>query len=88
MGNVIISNFMNIVAFYLSDAVSRDFVSKYFGIAYLDYSFSPGNRHANAQREGYVVEDWDQMNLEMGQAFVKVAGTNPIRYKFRLYKED
>lgn len=88
LGNVIISNFMNIVAFYLSDAISRDFVSKYFGLAYLDYSFSSGSRHFNTQREGHVVEDWEQMNLEMGQAFVKIAGLDPIKYKFRLYKED
>ena len=88
LGNVIISNFMNVISFYLSDAVSRDFVSKYFGLAYQDFNFSSGNGYCNSQREGYVVEDWDILNLSMGQAFVKLAGLDPIKYRFRIFKED
>lgn len=88
LGNVIISNFMNIISFYLSDAVSRDFVSKYFGLAYQDFNFSSGNGYCNTQREGYVVEDWDILKLSMGQAFVKLAGLDPIKYRFRIFKED
>ena len=88
LGNVIISNFMNIISFYLSDAVSRDFVSKYFGLAYQDFNFSSGNGYCNSQREGYVVEDWDILKLSMGQAFVKLAGLDPIKYRFRIFKED
>ena len=88
LGNVIISNFMNVIVFYLSDAVSRDFVSKYFGLAYQDFNFSSGNGYCNTQREGYVVEDWDILKLSMGQAFVKLAGLDPIKYRFRIFKED
>lgn len=38
------------------------------------------------QREGHVVEDWDVLNLEVGQAVINLTMDRPIRFKFKFRK--
>ena len=38
------------------------------------------------QREGHVVEDWDVLNLEVGQAVINLTTDRPIRFKFKFRK--
>lgn len=86
LGNVILSNFMNVVVFYLSDAISREFVGKYFGKIYIAYNYQSGNDNGDAQREGFVIDDWDLLSLGLGEAYVKLADYKPFSYKFKVYK--
>lgn len=86
--NVILSNFMNIITFYLSDYKSRDFMKKYFGNNYVNYSFNIGHTTINVQKVAYVFEEWDLMSLKKGQAIVKIVEKDPFLHKFSLYKKE
>ena len=81
-GNVILADFMNVICFYLSDAVSRSYLSDRFGPNYYNISFQGQTDSADTQREGHCVEEWTMTKLERGQAVVKLAGESPFLFHF------
>jgi hypothetical protein len=44
------------------------------------------NQYHSEKRDGFVVEDWDLISLNVGEAVVGLPGIAPFRYKFELFK--
>lgn len=82
-GRVIAAGFMNSFCFQTWDLESRRFISERFGSNYQNLSYIYGGEIVKIQREGNVVEDWDILNLEVGEAFVNLAEDKPIRFKYK-----
>ncbi len=81
-GNVILADFMNVICFYLSDAVSRRYMKERFGENYENILLMPQISPLNTQRLGYCLEDWILLSLRCGQAAVKLAGEAPFLFRF------
>lgn len=56
-----------------------------WGENYQNISFSAQNESANVQRTGHTLEEWDLMELGLGQAVVSLAGTAPFLFRFPRY---
>lgn len=85
----ILSGFQSMFAFRLNDAKSREHVQGFFGKnrkveAYIPMVQTRGM--VEETREGYVVEDWDILNLKTGQAIVGLMESEPFVFQFDLYK--
>ena len=87
-GKVIAAGFMNSFCFHTWDLESRQFISDRFGANYSSLSFYHNGQSEPIvfQREGHVVEDWDVLNLEVGQAVINLTMDRPIRFKFKFRK--
>lgn len=81
-GKVIASGFMNSFCFQTLDLDSRKFISERFGETYVSLSFKALGNPINIQREGHVVEDWDILNLSIGEAFINLFGYKPFQFQF------
>ena len=87
-GKVIVAGFMNSFCFHTWDLESRKFISERFGANCSSLAYYH-NVQADAivfQREGHVVEDWDILNLEVGQAVVNLTMNRPVRFKYKFRK--
>lgn len=88
LGKTLAAGFMNSMCFQTWDLDTREFISGRFGENYVNYGFHSLNAPISTQREGRVVEDWDILNLRVGEAFVNLAGVPaPFRFRFRQYVE-
>ncbi|MBO6046800.1 MAG: type IV secretion system DNA-binding domain-containing protein [Erysipelotrichaceae bacterium] len=83
-----LSGFRNVFAFNVDDSESRQFIKERFGQTFVSVSYRPFGETTTLQREGYVVEDWDIVGLETGQAFVKMDGQAPFYFPFLNFNED
>lgn len=81
-GRVLAAGFMNSFCFQTWDYESRKYISNRFGENYTNLAFKIENDRKMIQREGYVVEDWDILNLDIGEAFVNLVGYSPFKFKF------
>lgn len=81
-----VAGFSSVFAFQSNDYNTREYVSKLFGKNTILETFpeANGSRHYE-KREGYVVEDWDLVNLQVGEAIVGLPGTPPFRFRFDLF---
>ena len=81
-----VAGFSSVFAFQSNDFNTREYVSKLFGKNTILETFpeANGSRHYE-KREGYVVEDWDLVNLQVGEAIVGLPGTPPFRFRFDLF---
>lgn len=86
-GKTLAAGFMNSFCFQTWDYETREYVSKRFGKNYQNISFRSMNEPINVQREGYTVEDWDIMNLNVGEAFINLVGERPFKFRFSNYEE-
>lgn len=87
-GMVIASGFSNIFAFRMTDEASRRYVSNLFGKNYLSLGYyGDDGSPKNIEREGYTVEDWNLLDLGIGQAIIGVSGYSPFRFQFSEYKK-
>lgn len=86
-GSVIASGFGSVFAFHTNDKSSREYITERFGRNYVvfDYTHEQKNRVASNEREGYTVEEWDQTNLGVGQAFVGLSHEPPFLFQFSEY---
>lgn len=89
-GNVIAGGFGNIFAFRTNDENSRSFISKRFGrnITVYEYMNNQKNVIDYQEREGYTVEEWDQMELGTGQAVIGAGYEQPFLFQFQKYDEQ
>ena len=83
-----LSGFRNVFAFNVDDSESRQFVKERFGQAFTSVSYRPFGETTTVQREGYVVEDWDIVELKTGEAFIKMDGQTPFFFPFLDFNED
>lgn len=86
-GAVIASGFGSIFAFHTNDGSSRDYITKRFGsnIVVYEYTSSQKNTIATKERDGNTVEEWDQMELGVGQAIIGLGYDAPFLFQFDEY---
>lgn len=82
----VLASFQSIFAFHLSDYDTRQFLCSRLGTNYRHHSFGPQQENLHAQREGYTVEDWDLMNLKLGEAVIQLKGERPFLFTMPRYK--
>lgn len=88
-GAVIASGFSNLFAFKTIDAESREYVSKVFGRNYYSMSyFNSAGDFVDENREGYSVEDWELMELGIGQAVIGLANHRPFYFMFEEFQSQ
>ena len=82
-GKVIAAGFSNVIAFRMTDEDSRTYISELYGknLLHMEYPGSDGLLKP-FQHEGYTVEDWQLMDLEIGQAVVGLSGYHPFFFQF------
>ncbi len=81
----ILSGFMTSVAFRVNDSASRNYIKELYGSNRKKeiYMSSVQGRGITEQvRDGNVVEDWDIVNLGIGEAIVGLPGIQPFILKF------
>lgn len=86
-GAVIASGFGSIFAFHTNDGSSRDYITKRFGsnIIVYEYTSSQRNSIVAKERDGNTVEEWDQMELGLGQAIIGLGYDAPFLFQFDEY---
>ena len=86
-GAVIASGFGSVFAFHTNDGSSRDYITKRFGtnIMVYEYNDTQRNRMAAKERDGNTVEEWEQLELGLGQAIIGLGYDAPFLYQFEKY---
>ena len=72
--------------FFLSRKLKR-MVTERFGENYMNMEMHSLSQPVSVQREGHTVEDWDILNLQVGDAFVNLSGYAPFKFHFDEYKK-
>ena len=87
--NVIASGFGTMFAFHTNDSSSRNYIKERFGTNYVSeaYTIKSTGNYVSSEREGHTVEEWDQMNLGLGQAVIGLGYDEPFIFQFGRYKE-
>lgn len=87
-GAVIASGFGSIFAFHTNDASSREYISRRFGRNIMIYEFNDvaKNQVSSREREGNTVEEWEQINLGLGQAVIGMGYDEPFLFQFDIYR--
>ena len=86
-GKVLAAGFMNCFCFRTSDLSSREYIKGRFGQTYENLAFHSRSAPVSVQREGHVVEDWDLLRLEVGQAYISLVGHPPFLFRFSDFDE-
>lgn len=88
-GAVIASGFGSLFAFHANDGASRDYISKRFGSNVVVYDYTNRQRNSVVERErnGNTVEEWDQLELGLGQAVVGLGYSAPFLFQFEKFEE-
>lgn len=84
----ILSGFSTTMTFRLTDEKSREYAKGLFGHNRKQDVYMPlvqTRGLVEEQRDGFVVEDWDITNLEVGQAIVGLPGEEPFLFRFEEY---
>lgn len=85
-GQVIAAGFSNVIAFRMTDEASRKYISELFGKNYLSVHYADASGQDKcAEREGYTVEDWQLIELQVGEAIVGLFGKTPFYFSFQEY---
>ena len=81
---MIAGGFGTVFAFRTSDNASREYISGLFGRNVVSFQYTGIDRQpVKREREGYVVESWDQLALKKGQAVVGIADEpDPFVFQF------
>ncbi|UOE53487.1 type IV secretory system conjugative DNA transfer family protein [Cytobacillus oceanisediminis] len=89
LANSILSGISTTVSFRVTDPATRDFIKGLFGTQTRKILHHNTSFH-NAEHivTGNVVEDWDIMNLAIGEGIVALPGQNPIKFQFNEYIKE
>lgn len=85
-GRAILSGFMNCFAFQMPDFESRRYVSERFGGNVCHLNYRSLDQPVSLQREGRVIEDWDFLDLRVGEAAVSLTGEKPFLFQFQDFR--
>lgn len=85
-GKSILSGFMNCFAFKTLDKESREYTSGRFGQNYSHINYRAGGQYYSVPREGFCVEDWDILKLQVGDAYIDLLGYPPFKFHFSEYQ--
>jgi hypothetical protein len=72
-------------SFKLCDYDTRQFVVNRLGENYQNHSISAQQNNLNVQREGHTVEEWQLMNLGIGEAVVSLQDEKPFLFQMPNY---
>ena len=88
-GAVIASGFGSLFAFHTNDSSSREYIERRFGKNLQAYVYSSRylNEPLHRERDGNTVEEWDQMNLGLGQAVIGLGEEKPFLFQFDHYEK-
>ena len=86
-GAVIAGGFGSLFAFHTNDASSREYITKRFGSNIMVYGYMDRqhNRMITNERNGNTVEDWEQLQLGLGQAVVGLGYEAPFLFQFERF---
>ena len=86
-GAVIASGFGSLFAYHTNDGSSRDYITRRFGTNVMVYDYANMNKNIieNRERDGNTVEEWDQMELNLGEAIIGLGYDKPFLFKFDKY---
>lgn len=87
-GKVLAAGFMNSFCFQTFDLDSRKFIMDRFGEKYENLAYHSRSLPVSVQRSGHVVEDWDILGLQVGQAYVNLAGYKPFFFDFSDFEKS
>ena len=86
-GRNIATGFSSIYAFRSNDEATRNYVSGIFGKnMVLEHYQMMNNQMTEEKRIGNTVEDWELINLQVGEAIVGLPFSQPFRFHFDIYK--
>ena len=81
-----VSGFSSVFAFMQNDKSTREYISELMGRNMIVEVFHEADGKTNyAKREGYVVEDWDIVNLNVGDVVVKLPCYKPFQFHVDLF---
>jgi type IV secretory pathway TraG/TraD family ATPase VirD4 len=81
----VLASFQNIVAFHNSDFETRCFLMDRLGKNYSNTYFSVHQEDINIQREGHTLEEWEILELKLGEAVVSLKDERPFFFKMPEY---
>lgn len=85
-GKNIAAGFSTIFAFKANDVNTREYVTNLYGKNFILEQFKTiTNSIHEERRNANVVEDWDMVDLQVGEAVIGFPFAKPFRYKFDLY---
>ena len=82
-----LAGFNTLLGFRPNDAETRNFIKELCGANLLTQDYRNFLKKTETQiRDGYVVEDWDLLNLKRGEAIVCLDEGNPFTFHFEKVK--
>jgi len=89
LANSILSGISTTVSFRVTDPATRDFIKGLFGTQTRKL-LHQNTLSQNAEHivTGNVVEDWNIMNLNIGEGIVALPGQNPIKFQFNEFIKE
>lgn len=85
-GRNIAAGFSSVYAFRANDVATRDYVTGLFGKnIVLERYQRLDNQVTEEKRNGHTVEDWDMLDLRIGEAIVGLPFVKPFRFYFDMY---
>jgi len=86
-GRNIAAGFSSVYAFRANDTSTRKFVTDLFGKNILLEQYKTlDNKFVEEKRNGNTVEDWDMLELKVGEAIVGLPFAKPFKFYFDLYR--
>lgn len=87
-GKNIIAGFSSVLSFRANDSDTRAFTSELYGKNYIleQYKTISNSIGVEEKRIGSVVEDWDVVNLQTGEAIIGLPNSAPFKFLFELYR--
>ena len=88
-GSAISSGFGSVFAFHANDSESREYITRRFGknIMVFNYNDLQKNLPVRSEREGNTIEEWEQMQLGVGQAAIGIGYNPPFLFKFDRFED-
>lgn len=87
-GKNILSGFSSIFAFKANDVYTREYITSYHGknIVLEKYKTITNSIHEE-KRNANTVEDWDMLDLKIGEAIIGFPFSKPFKFQFDLYRK-
>jgi len=86
-GNVIASGFGSMFAYHTNDSSSREYITRRYSKNIVEECYKDVNGETKCNiRDGNTVEEWEQMNLKLGQAIIGIGYNLPFLFQFDDYR--
>ena len=86
-GKNIAAGFSSVFSFKANDVATREFTTGLYGKNIVLEQYKSFDNPINQdKRDGYTVEDWEIVNLKMGEAIIGLPFNPPFKFQFDLFK--